>query len=43
MSPPRIFLVAVLVLSTAALAYNAFSIVQGQSGLVLSSEQFLLR
>jgi hypothetical protein len=43
MSSPRIVLLAVLVISTAALAYNAFSIVQGQSGFERATEQLLPR
>jgi hypothetical protein len=39
MSPNRLALLVALLLGTAALAYNALSIVQGRSGLVLLSEQ----
>jgi hypothetical protein len=43
MSPRRLVLVATLVVATAALAYNAFSIIQGQSGLLELSGQLLPR
>jgi hypothetical protein len=39
MSPRRVVLFAVLILSTAALTYNALSITQGQSGLVSLGNQ----
>jgi hypothetical protein len=39
MSPRRFVLLAVLVLSTAALTYNALSITQGKSGLISLGNQ----
>lgn len=41
MSPHRLALMVVLLLGAAALAYNAFSIVQGRPGLMLLSDESL--